>query len=74
MSRFIKAGNGTYNIKYIHSMTMNRDGQQGWLKVRNTDKENGYEKIRLTPEEYDKLEEILLTSHFHYELMKERNK
>ena len=70
MVRFIKVGNGCYNVNFIHCNTMNKDGQQGWMKVDNKDKEDGFEKIRLSPQDFDRIEEILLTHHFEYQLTK----
>jgi hypothetical protein len=74
MVRFIKVGNGCYNVNYIHSITMNKDGQQGWMKVDNKDKEDGFERIRLSPQDYDRIEEILLTHHFEYQLKRTKEK
>jgi len=71
-NKFIQVGNGTYNVKYIHSITMNKDGNQGWMILVNKSKENGYQNIRLSPEEYLRIEEILLTLDYQYTLLKER--
>lgn len=54
---FIRLGNRVFNIKYVHSITLNQNGENGWLKVVD---EEGYGKYRVKPEEFEELADKLL--------------
>lgn len=60
MSTFIKIGNRVYNSDQIHSITLNNDGQKGWMRIIDSTKRDGYDKIALTPEEYEDIAEKCL--------------
>lgn len=45
------------NVKHIHSVTMNKDGKWGWIKVIDEDR---FSKYKLTPEMFETLRRFLL--------------
>lgn len=47
------------NINYVHSVTMNKSGEHGWVKV--IDEEEKFGKYKITPEMFEVIRRILLT-------------
>lgn len=45
------------NVKHIHSVTMNKDGKWGWIKIIDEDR---FSKYKLTPEMFETLRRFLL--------------
>jgi hypothetical protein len=54
---FIKLSeNIVVNINWIHSITLNKNKENAWCKVID---EEGYNKVRVTPEQYEEIVKIL---------------
>lgn len=47
------------NIKHIHSITMNKDGRWGWVKVIDEDR---FGKYKISPDMFDSLRKFLLNA------------
>lgn len=49
--------NRIINVRYIHSVTLNKDGKWGWVKVIDEDR---YSKYKITPDMFESIRKLLL--------------